>query len=60
LAGLEIRQMESEGELLRLTLDGDAQTLMKWIDDVERDAVALQSLTLENREGVLQAQMVLR
>jgi len=59
-AGLEIRQMESEGELLRLTLEGDAQTLMKWIDGIERDGVALQSLSLEKRDGVLQAQLVVR
>jgi general secretion pathway protein M len=58
--GLEIRQMEAEGELLRLSLEGDAHTLMTWIDGVERSAVALQSLTLEKRDKVLQAQMVLR
>jgi general secretion pathway protein M len=57
---LEIRQMEAEGELLRLTLEGDAATLMTWIDGIERAAVALQSLSLERRDKVLQAQMVLR
>jgi general secretion pathway protein M len=60
VAGLEVRQMGSEGELLRLTLAGDAHTLMKWIDGIERDAVVLQSLTLEKRDEVLQVQLVLR
>ena len=59
-AGLEIRQMESESDLLRVTLNGNAQPLMQWLDGIERDGVALQTLTLEKRDDVLEARVVLK
>lgn len=59
-AGLELHQMDTDSDLLRLTLSGDAKALLSWLDHIERDGVALQSLTLEKRETVLQAQVVLR
>lgn len=59
-AGLEIRQMESDGDLLRVTLNGNAQPLMLWLDGMERNGVALQSLTLEKRDDALEARLVLR
>ncbi|KPU55435.1 type II secretion system (T2SS), M family protein [Pseudomonas fluorescens] len=59
-AGLEIRQMESDSDLLRVTLNGNAQPLMQWLDAMERNGVALQSLTLEKRDDALEARLVLR
>jgi general secretion pathway protein M len=59
-AGLELHQMDSDNDLLRLTLSGDAKALLSWLDLIERHGVALQSLTLEKRDAVLQARMVLR
>ena len=59
-AGLEIRQMESDSDLLRVTLNGNAQPLMQWLDGIERGGVALQSLTLEKRDDALEARLVLR
>ena len=59
-AGLEIRQMDSDSDLLRLTLNGNAQPLIQWLDVMERNGVALQSLTLEKRDDVLEVQLVLR
>ncbi|WP_322615525.1 type II secretion system protein GspM [Pseudomonas sp. BIC9C] len=59
-AGLEIRQMESDSDLLRVTLNGNAQPLMQWLDGMERNGVALQSLTLEKRDDALEARLVLR
>ncbi|MBV7525147.1 hypothetical protein PS647_00121 [Pseudomonas fluorescens] len=59
-AGLEIRQMENENDLLRVTLNGNAQPLMQWLDGIERDGVALQTLTLEKRDDALEARVVLR
>lgn len=59
-AGLEIRQMESENDLLRVTLNGNAQPLMQWLDGIERDGVALQTLTLEKRDDALEARVVLK
>ena len=59
-AGLEIRQMDSDDDVLRLTLSGNAQALMQWLDNLERDGVALQSLTLEARDTELEARAVFR
>lgn len=59
-ANLELHQMDSDNELLRLTLSGDAKALLSWLDRMERDGVTLQSLTLQKRDTVLEARMVLR
>ncbi|WP_247257844.1 type II secretion system protein GspM [Pseudomonas moorei] len=59
-AGLELQQMNSDNDLLRLTVSGDAMTLLPWLDRIERDGIALQSLTLEKRDAVLEAWLVLR
>ena len=59
-AGLELQQMDSDNDLLRLTVRGEAMTLLPWLDRIERDGIALQSLTLEKRDAVLEARMVLR
>ncbi|MGE8066832.1 type II secretion system protein GspM [Pseudomonas sp. NPDC089569] len=59
-AGLEMHQMDSDNDLLRLTLSGDAMALLSWLDRIERDGVMLQSLTLEKRDSALHAQAVLR
>lgn len=59
-AELEIHQMDTDNDVLRLTLSGDAQALLQWLDRTERDGVAMQSLTLEKRDTVLEARVVLR
>ncbi|WP_237883758.1 type II secretion system protein GspM [Pseudomonas sp. PGPR40] len=59
-AGLELHQMEADNDLLRLTLSGDAKALLQWLDHAEREGAALQSLTLEKRDVVLEARVVLR
>lgn len=58
--GLELHQMDADNDLLRLTVSGDAKTLLQWLDRVEREGAAVQSLTLEKRDSVLEARVVLR
>ena len=58
--GLELHQMDTDNDLLRLTLSGEAKALLSWLDQLEREGVTLQSLTLEKREAVLHTQAVLR
>ena len=60
VAGLDIAQMEADDEGLRLTVSGDANTLLQWLDRLEREGVALQSLNLERRDAVLEARVVLK
>jgi general secretion pathway protein M len=59
-AGLELQQMDSDNDQLRLTLSGEAKALLSWLDRIERDGVVLQSLTLEKRDKLLEARVVLR
>lgn len=59
-AGLEIAEMEIDGDSLRLTVTGDTNALLHWLDRHERDGVVMQSLALEARDGVLEARVVLR
>ena len=59
-AGLELHQMDADNDLLRLTVSGDGKTLLQWLDRAEREGAALQSLTLEKRDTLLQARVVLK
>jgi general secretion pathway protein M len=59
-AGLDIAEMEIEGDSLRLTVTGDANPLLNWLDRHERDGAAVRSLALEAHDGVLEARVVLR
>ena len=59
-AGLELQQMDADNDLLRVTLSGDAKALLQWLDRAERDGVVLQSLTLEKRDAILEARVVLK
>ncbi|MDO7897888.1 type II secretion system protein GspM [Pseudomonas citrulli] len=58
-AGLDIAEMDVDGDAVRLTVTGDANPLLLWLDRHERDGAALQALTLEVRDGVLEARVVL-
>lgn len=57
-AGLSLQQIEVESDQLRLTISGDAQVLLKWLAQLERDAGAFQTLTLEKRDSHLEARLV--
>lgn len=59
-AGLDIHQMETDVDTVRLTLSGNANAVMQWLDGVEREGVAMQSLTLEKRDALLEARVVFR
>ena len=59
-AGLDIAEMEVDGDALRLTVTGDANPLLHWLDRQEYDGAALHTLTLEVRGKVLEARVVLR
>jgi len=58
-AGLELAELEIDGDSLRLAVNGDANRLLDWLDRHERDGTPLQVLSLEARDGVLDARMVL-
>lgn len=59
-AGLELQQMDTDSDLLRLTVSGDFTQLLQWLDHAERNGAALQSLTLEKRDALLEARVVFK
>lgn len=59
-AGLDLAEMEVDGDSLRLAVSGDASALLHWLDQQEREGAVLRSLTLEVENGVLGARAVLR
>ena len=59
-AGLDMAEMEADGDSLRLAVSGDASALLHWLDQQEREGAVLRSLTLEVENGVLGARVVLR
>lgn len=59
-AGLDMAQMELDGDSLRLAVSGEANALLHWLDQQEREGAVLRSLTLEVENGVLGARVVLR
>lgn len=58
-AGLDLQQMDIDSEQLRLTISGEAQALLNWLADLERDGTSLQALSLEKRGQRLEARLVL-
>ncbi|MBV4554586.1 type II secretion system protein M [Pseudomonas sp. SWRI102] len=58
--GLDMAEMEVDGDSLRLAVKGEANALLHWLDQQEREGAVLQSLTLEVRDDVLEARVVLR
>ena len=56
-AGLELEQLDVDGNVLRLTLRGDALALLTWLEGMERSGAILQSLVLETRATQLQARL---
>ena len=58
-AGLDLQQMEVDGDQVRLTLSADAHVLLGWLAELERDGVSLHLLTLEKRDQRLHASLVL-
>ncbi|TVT83244.1 type II secretion system protein GspM [Pseudomonas sp. H3(2019)] len=58
--GLDLQQLEVQGDLLRLTLRGDARALLAWLHRTEQDGATLQSLTLDKQGQALEAQVVVQ
>jgi len=59
-AGLDVQQMDSDNEQIRLTLTGPPEPLLLWLDRLERGGVVLHSLKLEPRDNLLEARLLLR
>lgn len=58
-AGLQLQEMEVDNDQVRLTLIAQAHVLLSWLAELERDGIALQQLSLEKRDSLLEARVVL-
>ncbi|WP_095078039.1 type II secretion system protein GspM [Pseudomonas sp. Irchel s3h17] len=58
--GLDLQQLEVQGDVLRLTLSGDARVLLAWLHRTEQAGAVVQSLTLDKHDQQLVAQLVLQ
>ncbi|MBK5526154.1 type II secretion system protein M [Pseudomonas sp. TH08] len=58
--GLDLEQFEADDNVLRITLRGNAQTLLKWLEAVERAGAQFESLSLDKKDQLLEAQLVVR
>ncbi|NWA00391.1 type II secretion system protein GspM [Pseudomonas gingeri] len=57
-AGLELQQLDQDGQSLRVTISGEALALFGWLDQIERGGALLQTLSLEKRDKLLEARVV--
>ncbi|WP_419737067.1 type II secretion system protein GspM [Pseudomonas sp. COR18] len=57
-AGLELQQLDQDGQSLRLTISGEAQALLGWLERIEQGGARLQNLSLEPRDQLLEARVV--
>ncbi|MGY2198625.1 type II secretion system protein GspM [Pseudomonas gingeri] len=57
-AGLELQQLDQDGQSLRLTISGEALALLGWLDQIEQGGALLQTLSLEKRDKQLEARVV--
>ncbi|AMB87473.1 type II secretory protein PulM [Pseudomonas agarici] len=57
-AGLELQQLDQEGQSLRVTISGEALALLGWLDQIEQSGALLQTLSLEKRDKLLEARVV--
>ena len=58
-AGLDLQQMDVDSDQVRLTISGEAQALLNWLAELEREGTSLQALSLEKRDQQLEARLVL-
>lgn len=58
-AGLQLQEMEVDNDQVRLTIIAQAHVLLNWLAELERDGITLQQLTLEKRNSLLEARVVL-
>jgi len=56
-AGLELLEMNRDSASLRVVVSGDADALLSWLIQGEREGVHMQSLTLDRRENQLHARV---
>ena len=57
-SGLNVQQFEMDAEVLRITLKGDALTLLNWLARSEREGAQFETLSLEKHDQSLEARLL--
>lgn len=58
-AGLAVQQFDLDADGVRITLSGDAVTLLAWLNRIEHEGAVFQSLALDKRDASLEARLYL-
>ena len=58
-AGLNVQQFEVDAQVLRITLNGDAQAVLNWLARIEQEGASFETLSLEKRDQSLEAQLLI-
>jgi general secretion pathway protein M len=58
--GLDLQQFEVDDSVLRITLRGNALTLLKWLESIERNGAVFESMSLEKSDRMMEARLVVR
>lgn len=56
-AGLSVQQFETDAQMLRITLSGDAISVLNWLNRIEQEGADFERVSLEKRDSSLQAQL---
>lgn len=56
-AGLAVQQFDLDADGVRITLNGDAVTVLGWLHRIEQEGGRFNSLILEKRDDVLEARL---
>ena len=57
--GLNVQQFEVEAAVIRISLNGDASTVLSWLHRIELDGAHFESLSLEKQDSSLQVQLLI-
>lgn len=57
--GLSVQQFEVDGVVIRISLIGDASTVLNWLHRIELDGAQFESLSLEKQDSSLQVQLLI-
>ena len=57
--GLSVQQFDVDGAVIRISMMGDATTVLGWLHRIEHEGAQFESLSLEKQDSSLQIQLLI-
>ena len=57
--GLNVQQFDVDVGVIRISLNGDATTVLSWLHRIEQEGAHFESLSLEKQDSSLQVQLLI-